>query len=149
MEGRHPFEVAVENWTHDFNIGSMVRTANAFTANRVHIVGPHKWNRKAGWTSSHGPTPTSRNVGSPEALAAISIGFGSCMGPSLPTFFDAPEKVEASARTFWPYPLIVSSLVTLRNGNELSLDFGIVDAQGATVVAVAALIGGGDMEERW
>lgn len=44
--GRHPFEVAIENWTHDFNIGSMVRTANAFTANRVHIVGPHKWNRK-------------------------------------------------------------------------------------------------------
>lgn len=28
--GRHGFEVAVENWTHDFNIGSMVRTANAF-----------------------------------------------------------------------------------------------------------------------
>lgn len=27
--GRHDFEVAVENWTHDFNIGSMVRTANA------------------------------------------------------------------------------------------------------------------------
>ena len=44
--GRHPFEVAIENWTHDFNIGSIVRTANAFTANRVHIVGPHKWNRK-------------------------------------------------------------------------------------------------------
>ena len=44
--GRHGFEVAIENWTHDFNIGSMVRTANAFTANRVHIVGPRKWNRK-------------------------------------------------------------------------------------------------------
>lgn len=44
--GRHEFEVAVENWTHDFNIGSMVRTANAFQASRVHIVGPHKWNRK-------------------------------------------------------------------------------------------------------
>ena len=43
---RHDFEVAVENWTHDFNIGSMVRTANAFQARRVHIVGPHKWNRK-------------------------------------------------------------------------------------------------------
>ena len=43
--GRHDFEVAVENWTHDFNIGSMVRTANAFQARRVHIVGPHKWNR--------------------------------------------------------------------------------------------------------
>lgn len=40
-----------------------------------------------------------------------------------------------------------SSLVTLRNGNELSLDFGIVDAQGATVVAIASLIGGVDIEE--
>lgn len=45
-QGRHNFEVAIENWTHDFNIGSMVRTANAFTARCVHIVGPHKWNRK-------------------------------------------------------------------------------------------------------
>jgi tRNA G18 (ribose-2'-O)-methylase SpoU len=44
--GRHEFQVAIENWTHDFNIGSMVRTANAFAASTVHIVGPHKWNRK-------------------------------------------------------------------------------------------------------
>lgn len=44
--GRHGFDVAVENWTHDFNIGSMVRTANAFAASHVYIVGPHKWNRK-------------------------------------------------------------------------------------------------------
>lgn len=43
---RYPFEIAVENWTHDFNIGSAVRSANAFGASRVHIVGPHKWNRK-------------------------------------------------------------------------------------------------------
>lgn len=46
LRGRHGFEVAVENWTHDFNIGSMVRSANAFGAEKVHIVGPHKWNRK-------------------------------------------------------------------------------------------------------
>lgn len=43
---RHPFEVAIENWTHDFNIGSIVRTANAFQANKVHIVGHKKWNRR-------------------------------------------------------------------------------------------------------
>ena len=43
---RYPYEVAIENWTHDFNIGSAVRSANAFGAARVHIVGPHKWNRK-------------------------------------------------------------------------------------------------------
>lgn len=36
-----------------------------------------------------------------------------------------------------------SSLVTLRNGNELSLDFGVVKAQGAEVVAIASLVGGG------
>jgi tRNA G18 (ribose-2'-O)-methylase SpoU len=43
---RHPFHVAVENWRHDFNIGSIVRTANAFLAAEVHIVGRRKWNRR-------------------------------------------------------------------------------------------------------
>lgn len=40
-----------------------------------------------------------------------------------------------------------SSLVTLRNGNELSLDFGIVQNEGAQIVAVASLIGGVDMDK--
>ncbi|CAM5338664.1 hypothetical protein SMICM304S_01845 [Streptomyces microflavus] len=35
---RHDFHVAVENWGHDFNIGSVVRTANAFLAKEIHIV---------------------------------------------------------------------------------------------------------------
>jgi hypothetical protein len=43
---RHPFHVAVENWQHDFNIGSIVRTANAFLAAQVHIVGRRRWNRR-------------------------------------------------------------------------------------------------------
>jgi len=43
---RHPFHVAVENWQHDFNIGSVVRTANAFMAAEVHIVGRRRWNRR-------------------------------------------------------------------------------------------------------
>jgi tRNA G18 (ribose-2'-O)-methylase SpoU len=43
---RHPFHVAVENWQHDFNIGSVVRTANAFLAAEVHIVGLRRWNRR-------------------------------------------------------------------------------------------------------
>ena len=38
-EHRHPFHVAIENWQHDMNIGSIVRTANAFAADTVHIVG--------------------------------------------------------------------------------------------------------------
>ncbi|MYM18770.1 rRNA methyltransferase [Brevibacterium sp. 5221] len=43
---RHGFHVAVENWQHDFNIGSVVRTANAFNAGSVHIVGRRRWNRR-------------------------------------------------------------------------------------------------------
>ena len=45
-ERRHPFHVAIENWDHDFNIGSVVRTANAFLAREVHIVGRRRWNRR-------------------------------------------------------------------------------------------------------
>ncbi|MGX5359307.1 TrmH family RNA methyltransferase [Kocuria sp. KH4] len=43
---RHGFHVAVENWQHDLNIGSVVRTANAFLAREVHIVGRRRWNRR-------------------------------------------------------------------------------------------------------
>ena len=45
-EKRHPFHVAIENLAHDFNIGSVVRTANAFLAQEVHIVGRKRWNRR-------------------------------------------------------------------------------------------------------
>ena len=43
---RHTFHVAIENWQHDLNIGSIVRTANAFLANTVHIVGRRRWNKR-------------------------------------------------------------------------------------------------------
>ena len=43
---RHPFHVAIENWRHDLNIGTVVRTANAFLAAEVHIVGKRRWNRR-------------------------------------------------------------------------------------------------------
>jgi tRNA G18 (ribose-2'-O)-methylase SpoU len=43
---RHPLHVAIENFGHDANIGSVVRTANAFAAHTVHIVGRRRWNRR-------------------------------------------------------------------------------------------------------
>ncbi|EOM77139.1 RNA methyltransferase [Rhodococcus rhodnii] len=43
---RHPFHVAIENFAHDANIGTVVRTANAFAAEAVHIVGRRRWNRR-------------------------------------------------------------------------------------------------------
>jgi len=43
---RHDFHVAIENWQHDLNIGTVVRTANAFLAKEVHVVGRRRWNRR-------------------------------------------------------------------------------------------------------
>ena len=43
---RHPYHVAIENWQHDLNIGSIVRSANAFLAQTVHIVGRRRWNKR-------------------------------------------------------------------------------------------------------
>lgn len=50
MDERRPADrrlhVAIENWAHDLNIGSVVRTANAFNVAGVHIVGRRRWNRR-------------------------------------------------------------------------------------------------------
>ncbi|GAB4094964.1 rRNA methyltransferase [Brachybacterium horti] len=45
-EHRHPLHVAIENLEHDANIGSIVRTANAFALEAFHIVGRRRWNRR-------------------------------------------------------------------------------------------------------
>jgi len=49
---RHGFHVAIENWEHDFNIGTVVRNANAFLAARVHVIGERRWDRR-GAMSTH------------------------------------------------------------------------------------------------
>lgn len=43
---RNPLHVAIENWGRDFNIGSVVRTANAFNVAAVHVIGRRRWNRR-------------------------------------------------------------------------------------------------------
>lgn len=43
---RTPLEIAIENVEHDFNIGSIVRTANSFNVKKVHIIGRKKYNRR-------------------------------------------------------------------------------------------------------
>ena len=43
---RHDFHVAIENWEHDLNIGTVGRNANAVLAAGVHIVGKKRWNRR-------------------------------------------------------------------------------------------------------
>jgi tRNA/rRNA methyltransferase len=43
---RHDFHVAIENFQHDFNIGTIARNANAFNAAGIHIIGRRHWNRR-------------------------------------------------------------------------------------------------------
>ena len=45
-ERRHELHIGVENWGHDFNIGSVIRTANAMNVAAFHIVGRRRWNRR-------------------------------------------------------------------------------------------------------
>ena len=45
-KSRTPLEIAIENVEHDFNVGSIVRTANSFNVSKVHIIGKKKYNRR-------------------------------------------------------------------------------------------------------
>ncbi len=77
---RHPFHVAIENWQHDLNIGSIVRTANAFLAEAVHIIGNRRWNRRGAMVTDryqhvmHHPTIDDFTAWAQEAgLAIIAV----------------------------------------------------------------------------
>ena len=43
---RHSLHVGIENLGYDYNIGTIVRTANAFAVAAVHIIGRRRWNRR-------------------------------------------------------------------------------------------------------
>ena len=66
---RHPFHVAIENWQHDMNIGSIVRSANAFLAAEVHIVGRRRWNKRGAMV-----TDRYQHVSHHETIAEL-VGF--------------------------------------------------------------------------
>jgi len=76
---RHPLHVAIENWAHDLNIGSVVRTANAFNVAAVHVVGRRRWNRRGAMVTDrylhvvHHPDV--------DALAAWAAGAAGAAGP--------------------------------------------------------------------
>lgn len=45
-KSRNNLEIAIENWQHDMNIGTIVRAANAFNVRAVHIIGKRHWNKR-------------------------------------------------------------------------------------------------------
>src|ERR671939_1114249 len=72
---RHPFHVAVENFAHDLNIGSVVRSANAFNAAAVHVVGRRRWNRRGAMvTDRYLDVVHHRDVAALAASAAAAPG---------------------------------------------------------------------------
>ncbi|HET7477822.1 MAG TPA: TrmH family RNA methyltransferase [Dermatophilaceae bacterium] len=77
---RHPFHVGVENWGHDFNIGSVIRTANAFNAAGFHIVGRRRWNRRGAMVTDrylhehhHPDVPALASWGQARGIPVIGI----------------------------------------------------------------------------
>lgn len=43
---RNDLEIAIENLERDFNMGTIVRTANAFNVSTIHVVGRRQWNKR-------------------------------------------------------------------------------------------------------
>ena len=71
---RHEFAVAIENWQHDLNIGTVVRTANAFLAREVVIVGRRRWNRRGAMVTDR--YQHIRHVDTAAELASYAAGAG-------------------------------------------------------------------------
>lgn len=95
---RHPLRVAIQNWEHDFNIGSIVRTANAFNVSGVHILGRRRWNRRGAMvTDRYLPVHHHATVGEfAAAMAAESyaiVGVDNLPGSVPLESARLPEKV--------------------------------------------------------
>ncbi|WP_235736237.1 TrmH family RNA methyltransferase [Nocardioides alcanivorans] len=95
---RHDFHVAIENWQHDFNIGTIVRTANAFLAAEVHIVGNRRWNKRGAMVTDR--YQHLRHHATPEELATYLrerdvhlLGIDNLPGSAHLETMEMPRKV--------------------------------------------------------
>jgi tRNA G18 (ribose-2'-O)-methylase SpoU len=96
-EHRHGFHVAIENWQHDMNIGSIVRSANAFAADTVHIIGRRRWNKRGAMVTDryqhvmNHPDVAAFVLWAREADLPI-VAIDNMEGAVLIETFDFPEK---------------------------------------------------------
>jgi tRNA G18 (ribose-2'-O)-methylase SpoU len=88
----HPFHVAIENFGHDHNIGTVVRTANAFAAAGVHIVGRRRWNRRGAMV-----TDRYLQVYHHDSVAEL-VGFAAAQGLAVVAVDNTPgaQRLEAA-----------------------------------------------------
>ena len=90
---RHDFHVAIENWQHDFNIGTIVRTANAFLAAEVHIVGKRRWNRRGAMVTDR--YQHVRHHETPDDLARLTLPRA---GGGAPARHRQPARARSTSR---------------------------------------------------
>ena len=91
---RHGFSVAIENWQHDMNIGSIVRTANAFLAETVHIVGRKRWNKRGAMV-----TDRYQHIVHHESIAEL-VAFARETGRAVVAVDNVPGAVEVGEFAF-------------------------------------------------
>ena len=99
---RHPFHVAIENWRHDLNIGSVVRTANAMGAAAFHVVGRRRWNRRGAMVTDryqhehHHPDPAALLAWAASAGAGAArmplVGVDNVPGSVALETYDLPRE---------------------------------------------------------
>jgi tRNA G18 (ribose-2'-O)-methylase SpoU len=91
-------QIAIQNWEHDFNIGSMVRTANAFNVAGVHIIGRRRWNRRGAMVTDrylqvhHQPSVPSFAAWL-QTAGYVAIGVDNLPGAVPLESYELPERV--------------------------------------------------------
>lgn len=94
---RHPFHVAIENWSSDMNIGTVVRNANAFNAAGVHVIGNRRWNRRGAMVTDrylhvHHHPDTDAFIAWARAGELEVIGIDNVVGSVPLETFELPES---------------------------------------------------------
>ncbi len=85
---RHDLHIAVENWSHDFNIGSVIRTANAMNVAAFHIVGRRRWNRRGAMVTDR----YQHEYHHPDIAALVAWADSQTPDPSAAPREDAPRR---------------------------------------------------------
>jgi tRNA G18 (ribose-2'-O)-methylase SpoU len=142
---RHPFHVAIENFGHDFNIGTVVRTANAFAAAAVHIVGRRRWNRRGAMV-----TDRYQHLHHHETVSALA-GFAAAAGLRLVAVDNLPGAVPLETALLPREALLVfgSESTGLTEEARAAADIAVSIAQFGSTRSINAGVAAGIAMHSW
>ncbi|ADG98074.1 tRNA/rRNA methyltransferase (SpoU) [Segniliparus rotundus DSM 44985] len=153
---RHPFHVVIENLAHDANIGTVVRTANAFLAQAVHIVGRRRWNRRGAMVTDryqhvhHHATPEEfARYAQAHHLAVVAVD--NTHGAEPVETFALPRRCallfgqEGSGLSPELRAIAQSAVAIAQFGSTRSINVGVA----AGVVMHTWIVQHADLDQRW